>query len=241
MATIVKTPSGTWKAVIRKTGWPTTAKTFRLKRDAEDWARRSEDEMVRGVHIQRSPAERMTVSHALDRYLKEVTNTKRPTTQVSERRRAEVLRSELGAYSLATLTPEVIAQFRDKRLAGDPSKTGIRIPRANNTVRLELALLGHLFTVAIKEWGLGLPYNPVLSIRLLGPAASGDSRPTKRNASSTPLQRTPIRCCTGSRASRSRQACARPKSRHSAAARSTSNGASSALWRRKTPSPARYP
>jgi hypothetical protein len=49
MATIVKTPSGTWKAVIRKIGWPTTAKTFRTKRDAEDWARRTEDEMVRGV------------------------------------------------------------------------------------------------------------------------------------------------------------------------------------------------
>ena len=35
MPTIVKTDSGTWKAVIRKTGFPTT-KTFRLKRDAED-------------------------------------------------------------------------------------------------------------------------------------------------------------------------------------------------------------
>ncbi len=44
MATIVKTPAGTWKAVIRKTGWPTNAKTFRTKRDAEDWSRRTEDE-----------------------------------------------------------------------------------------------------------------------------------------------------------------------------------------------------
>lgn len=35
MATLVKTPSGTWKALIRKTGWPTIAKTFRTKRDAE--------------------------------------------------------------------------------------------------------------------------------------------------------------------------------------------------------------
>lgn len=51
MATIVKTSSGTWKALIRKTGWPATAKTFRTKRDAEDWARRTEDEMVRGVYI----------------------------------------------------------------------------------------------------------------------------------------------------------------------------------------------
>lgn len=54
MATITKTPSRTWKAVIRKSGWPTTIKTFRTKRDAEDWARRTEDEMVRGVYIQRA-------------------------------------------------------------------------------------------------------------------------------------------------------------------------------------------
>ncbi|EMD80553.1 Rci protein [Vibrio diabolicus E0666] len=41
MATLVKTPSGTWKAVIRKTGWPTTSKTFRLKHDVENWVRRT--------------------------------------------------------------------------------------------------------------------------------------------------------------------------------------------------------
>src|SRR5690606_10529967 len=68
MATIVKTPSGTWKAVIRKSGWPTTIKTFRTKRDAEDWARRTEDEMVRGVYIQRASSERLTVEAALKRY-----------------------------------------------------------------------------------------------------------------------------------------------------------------------------
>ena len=47
MATIRKTPSGTWKALIRKKGWPASAKTFRTKRDAEDWARRAEDDSVR--------------------------------------------------------------------------------------------------------------------------------------------------------------------------------------------------
>jgi hypothetical protein len=77
MATLVKTPSGTWKAVIRKVGFPTATKTFRTKRDAEDWSRRTEDEMVRGVYIQRAPAERMTVADALKRYLAEVSPTKR--------------------------------------------------------------------------------------------------------------------------------------------------------------------
>lgn len=78
MATIVKTPAGSWKAVIRKTGWPTTAKTFRTKRDAQDWACRTEDEMVRGVYIQRSAPERMTLEAALKRYLADVTPPRSP-------------------------------------------------------------------------------------------------------------------------------------------------------------------
>jgi len=79
MATIVKTPSGTSRALIRKQGWPSTAKTFRTKRDAEDWSRRTEDEMVRGVYLSRAPSEKRTVASALDRYLKEVSASKKPT------------------------------------------------------------------------------------------------------------------------------------------------------------------
>ena len=72
MATINKTPSSTWKTVIRKRGWPTTIKTFRTKRDAKDWARRTEDEMVRGVYIDRAGSDRILLKNALDRYLREV-------------------------------------------------------------------------------------------------------------------------------------------------------------------------
>lgn len=35
MATITKNQAGNWKALIRKNGWPTAIKTFRVKRDAE--------------------------------------------------------------------------------------------------------------------------------------------------------------------------------------------------------------
>ncbi len=178
MATIVKTPSGTWKALIRKTGWPPVAKTFRTKRDAEDWSRRTEDEMVRGVYIQRAPAERMTVAAALKRYLKEVTPTKRPSTQVGEHKKAQTIINHLGKYSLAALSPDIIADFRDMRLAGDEDAKGMRKPRSNNTVRLELALLGHLFTIAIKEWSIGLPANPVANIRRPAPGAGRNRRLT---------------------------------------------------------------
>ena len=167
MATIVKTPAGTWKAVIRKTGWPTQAKTFRVKRDAVDWARRIEDEIVRGVYIQRSTSERTSLSHALNRYLNEVSITKKPSTQRNEKIKATNLEDKLGKYALAMITPEIVAKYRDDRLQEG---------RSNNTIRLELALLSHLFTIAIKEWGMGLTYNPVANIRKPAPGKGRERR-----------------------------------------------------------------
>lgn len=81
MITITKTSFGRWKAIIRRKGWPIVSKNFRIKRDAQDWARTTEDEIVRGIYVQRSESENITVAEALDRYLKEVTPTKKPTTQ----------------------------------------------------------------------------------------------------------------------------------------------------------------
>ena len=50
--------------MVRKRGWPTTIKTFRTKRDAQDWARRTEDEMVRGVYIDRTDASQLLLKAA---------------------------------------------------------------------------------------------------------------------------------------------------------------------------------
>jgi integrase len=178
MATITKTESGTWKVLVRKTGWPASIKTFRTKRDAEDWGRRVEDEMVRGAYIQRTSGDRMTVKIAVERYLSDIVPTKRPTSQAADRKRSKILVEHLGKYSLAALTPEVIAKFRDSRLAGEDRKDadGVPKPRTNNTVRLDLALLGHMLTIAIKEWGVGLPANPVTNIRRPAPGPGRNRR-----------------------------------------------------------------
>ncbi|MGD0860516.1 MAG: site-specific integrase [Terracidiphilus sp.] len=181
MATIFKRPSGSWKAMIRKTGWPMVTKTFRIKRDAEDWARRAEDEIVRGVYIDRATADRMTVKEALERYLAEITPTKRPKSQVCERGFAKPLLHHLGKFSLAAVTPALVAGYRDTRLAGEHrrDKDGNPVPLAANTVRLELALLGHMFGVAIREWGVGIPSNPVLNIRRPSPGPGRNRRLTE--------------------------------------------------------------
>lgn len=167
MATFVKTPSGTWKAMIRRQGWPTTIKTFRTKRDAQDWARRTEDEMVRGVFIRRTAQERTTVAQALERYQREVVPLKKESTQAREACRIREVNAFFGPYALAAVTPDLVAEFRDMRLGQG---------KANNTVRLELALLGHLFSTAIKEWHIGLVHNPVANVRKPSPGQGRNRR-----------------------------------------------------------------
>ncbi len=156
MATITRTAGGRWKAMFRKQGWPTAVKTFRIKRDAQDWARTTEDEMVRGVYIPRARAERLSLTAAIQRYLNEISPTKSKGTILREKDRSAHLTKAMGAYALAALTPDIIARYRDDRLAAGA---------ANNTVRLELALLSHLYTIAMREWRIGVLYNPVAAVR----------------------------------------------------------------------------
>ena len=167
MATIVKTKSGSWKAIIRITGNPIVTKTFRIKRDATDWARTTEDEIVRGVYISRSHSEKTTIAKALERYRNEITPLKKPSSQKPEVRRGNTLRKNLGKYSLASLSAEIVAKYRDMRLSEGLSAS---------SVRLELALLSHLYTIAIKEWGMGIIVNPVSNVRRPKPAKGRDRR-----------------------------------------------------------------
>ena len=178
MATITKNVAGNWKAIIRKTGWPVTIKTFRTKRDAEDWARRVEDEMVRGVYIDRAPSERMTLRAAMTRYLAEVSPTKGKGAAAREKNTAKPVLETLGDYSLAAITQQLVADYRDQRGAVKSSRTGK--PLSSNTLRLELALLSHLFTVAIQEWGIGLAQNPVAMVRKPKPPKGRNRRDLRR-------------------------------------------------------------
>lgn len=112
----------------------------------------------------------MTFGVALDRYLAEVTPTKKDSTQRAERLKAVSLRLFFGRYSLAAVNAELVARYRDCRI-GEGKKP--------NTVRLELALASHLFTTAIREWRIGLVQNPVANIRKPAVGEGRDRRLSK--------------------------------------------------------------
>lgn len=152
-----------WQAIIRRKGFPATYKSFAFKRDAEQWARQQERLMDTGQWSDRKEAEQTTLNQLLERYAREVTSTKRGTR--AELHRIELFkRSNLAARSVAAINSRLIAEWRDKRQEQVSSGTVLR----------ELCLLSHVFTVAIREWGIGLSTNPVSYVRKPPPGKARD-------------------------------------------------------------------
>ena len=156
MATYEKRASG-WRARIRRQGIGTIDRHFKTKSEARQWAKRIEAKYEnREIQTALPSTINLTLNAALKRYRKEVTPLKRGAIQ--ERRRIDAwLKEPLARERLLDISGRHFAVYRDRR---------IREGKSPSTVRLELALISHVFTVARREWGLEFITNPVRNIRM---------------------------------------------------------------------------
>ncbi|PLZ00207.1 site-specific integrase [Burkholderia sp. WAC0059] len=155
-----------WRAEVRKRGHKPIYRTFDTKQQARDWAQRVEAEISIGIFVDRTEAERTTLGEALDRYDREIVPTKRYPGQ--ERTRiARWRKNDLAWRPLAALRGSDFAKYRDARRAAG---------RAENTIRLELQVISHLFEIARKEWGFETLLNPVKNIRKPSGSRARDRR-----------------------------------------------------------------
>ena len=169
MASILKRGPYQFQATIRLKGFQSQSRTFETKREAEAWATIVESEMIRGVFVhQEKEAEQTSLRTALERYRDEIVPLKRHPYQENGRIN-RWLKNDLCNRSLASLRGVDFAQYRDKRR---------RDGRAENTIRLELQLINHLFEIARKEWGMESLSNPLNNIR----------KPSNSNARSRRLE-----------------------------------------------------
>jgi integrase len=154
-----------WQVKIRRKGFPPVSKTFVRRADAERYARQAEADMDKGVFVSLDEAQSTSFAEALERYEREISSKKRGRRQEQSRLRMWK-ESPLAGRSLASLRSNDFAAWRDHRLAAGASPA---------TVRLDLALISHLFTIAEKEWGIPVK-NPVRSIRLPSVSNARDRR-----------------------------------------------------------------
>jgi integrase len=163
MASIIKRSSrGTTKyeAAIRTRGGVSVSKTFSSRREALAWAAAIESEIARGAFVDRSSAERNNFGDLLERYGREISPSKKGGSLEILRIRC-LLADPLAQIKVAALTGAHIAQFRDRRLAGDSKRKAV----SGSTVNRELTLLSHVLSIASKEWGVHVHINPVSQIR----------------------------------------------------------------------------
>ena len=154
MATFRKLPSGSWQVRVRRFGEPTLTKSFSSKLIAQKWARQIEYTMDEGSFIDRAELDTTTLGDLIDRYMVEITPTKK--SHKAEKFRLVLMRKSIGYIGLNKIQSKHIAEYRNKRLADGC---------ANGTVIKDINSLSHIFNVAMKDWGIPLISNPAQMVR----------------------------------------------------------------------------
>lgn len=144
-----------YRAMVRMRGYPHQSKTFERRTDAKDWIRRTE-QLIKQGDVPSVEAERTMLYEALERYAREVTPKKKGASRERDRIKAWQ-RDPLAKRFLSHLRGTDFATYRDKR-----REEGVAEP----TIRLELALISNLYTIAAKDWGMQGLRNPIGSMTL---------------------------------------------------------------------------
>lgn len=155
MAQIRKRGPSQYQARVRLQGHPEQTKTFRTKQDAVAWAHERERLVLQGFATAIRKADKFTLHESLERYSKEVTPLKKGAQQEMFRLR-RWQKNPLSAQPLSQIRGSDLARYRDAR-----QEQGV----GGNTIRLELALISHLYEVARKDWGFEMLDNPVKAMR----------------------------------------------------------------------------
>lgn len=153
MATFRKRGPSRWEAQVRRRGWPTRTSTFHTKADAQAWAADTEAAMHKGAYADDSVLKSTTVRALLQRYLVEEVPKKKGSESEGWRLQA-FMRQAFADLPLSEIDSNVMAAWRNERL---------KLVSAP-TVRRDLILLSHIFTVARKEWKFKM-VNPLEDVR----------------------------------------------------------------------------
>jgi len=152
MARFLKRNSG-WYVQIRRKGHEQIARTFDTKAEGERWALSIESKMGTGSYVDDREVLSIPLLDCLERYRSTVTIKKKGADR--ETYRINLWKADkLAKKTIGSIKQSDIASWRDARIA-----SGVN----GNTVKKDMALLSHIFTIAISEWNYPLA-NPVLAV-----------------------------------------------------------------------------
>ncbi len=174
MASILKTPEGSYRAFVRRTGARALTKTFKTKAEAERWARQAEAAIEAGTVVK--SAKGATVGDAITAYIKLRDEGKRPINpQSNEVYMMRHLERDLGDEVIAGIKPQRLATYCTRR-----SKSGA----GAYTIGMEISKLGTVLKYSAMALGETFPdivaqSRPLLDhLGLIGAGTPRERRPT---------------------------------------------------------------
>ena len=155
-------PDGTvrFRARVRLYGVSAASKTFHRKTDAQKWAQKTEVAIREDQYAINTMSRRKTLGELIDRHIAEVLPRK-PKSAPFQKRQLETWKKELGHLRIVDITPARIVALRQTLLDTPGSR---KRPRGYATTNRYLAVLSHVFTFAVNEWGWAAD-NPVRKVR----------------------------------------------------------------------------
>ncbi len=130
-----------YQVIVRLKGQPPQTATFNRKTDAKKWAQDIESDIRHGRHFKTTQAKKHTLADLIDRYVQEEL-PKKPKSYRQQKNQLNWWKEQIGVYSLADITPSLLAETRNT----------LHIGRQPATVVRYMAALSHAFTIATNEW-----------------------------------------------------------------------------------------
>jgi len=155
---ISKSGETSYRVQVRLKGHPSETASFERLTDARRWAQQTETAIREGRHFKTVEAKKHTMAQTIDRYSKEVLAYR--DNPVNQKTYLKYWKEKLGDYRLSDINPALIVEHRNA-LVGSKNKYGRSIGLA--TANRYSQALGHVFTVAMREWGW-INQNPLLNI-----------------------------------------------------------------------------
>ena len=137
-----------YRVQVRLKGHPTRSATFERKTKAKQWAQQIETAIREGRHFKAIESKKHTLNQLIDRYLKHVAPALKSAGD--RQRHLQWWKGQIGAYTLADITPALIVECRDRLARGHTNRGEQRSP---STVNRYMASLSRPFSVGMKEWG----------------------------------------------------------------------------------------
>ncbi|WP_373533073.1 tyrosine-type recombinase/integrase [Vampirovibrio sp.] len=154
-----------YRVKIRLKGFPVQTATFARKTDARLWAQQTEAAIREGRYFKSSEPRKRTLGEMIDKYKNERLAQRNDDKETVG---PQLLwwKDQLGRYLLKDISPQLIAEYRDKLLNEPMFKKGEKKSRmlSNATVVRYLASLSVCFSYGIEDLGWA-ESNPVKNVK----------------------------------------------------------------------------